>query len=251
MHPGVAADVAGILASLANLTVLSADHAIIRVVDRLYSLPRTGKAVRIDNWCLPLSKQSLADHLLALGKLADLFWDAAPAQCDPRSLAVMIAFHDLAEVLVGDVPDFTTADLAGAHFRTAEDKAEQERWANRRVLEALPADLRSEAEQALTLLADTTNEQTRFFHMLDKIEPIVAVWRYINHHRETLDINVFLEAMSDFFTNPKVIGTCINEETRELITQLQSTDAARAYFLGNKAPSMLGAILTEPMHYIE
>ncbi|MEK9155612.1 MAG: HD domain-containing protein, partial [Patescibacteria group bacterium] len=161
------------------------------------------------------------------------------------------AFHDLAEVLVGDVPDFTTADLAGTHFRTAEEKSIQEQWANQRVLEALPDGLRLEAERALRILADISNEQTRFFHMLDKIEPIISVWRYISHHRETLDINAFLEAMSDFFTNPKVIGTCVNEEIRGLITHLQSKEAAQKFFINDQASDRLHALLAQPMIMIQ
>lgn len=169
------------------------------VLDSFKKIPRTGKAVRIDQHGLNLPKQTLFDHINSLARLSDCLMEAFDLQLDREKVARMAVFHDLAEVICGDVPDFTASSLAGQHFKTAEEKHLSEQQANLVIAEKMPADLKFIFWESIEEVEAQATVESRFFKMLDKMEPITAVWRYIKQFRAVINIEDFMKAMADFF----------------------------------------------------
>jgi len=71
---------------------------------------------------------------------------------------------------------------------------------------------------------------------LDKIDPIIAVWRYVSYCRNIpgLSIDEFISRMRHFFENPRVrvaVSKAISgSRVVDLVDQLQSRENARAYY---------------------
>ncbi|MDD2487383.1 MAG: HD domain-containing protein [Candidatus Gracilibacteria bacterium] len=198
-------------------------------------MPRTGKAVRIDKYDLNLEKQSIYCHVMTLAFLSDSILELFDYDFDKKSLANICAFHDLSEVIIGDVPDFTPKELAGNTYLDRSMKKEMENKANRLIMENLPNDLKIDFENTISMLEDNETDEyidiMNFFGMLDKMEPIISVWRYINFHKSQIEIERFLDAMTDFFTNPKVLKCSINKDFDILIGFLQNKENAREYYI--------------------
>lgn len=250
-----------ILENLSGTTISVPDISTFSLVERLQSIPRTGKAVRIDRFGLNLPKQSLVDHIKTLAIMADVFKSALDMDLDSGLLARMAAFHDLAETITGDTPDFTSKELAAGHYMDAEDKRLEEKNANATIADCLTGPLKSDFLEVLDCLEDAGSQEARFFIMLDKLEPIISVWRYINQFRKTIDIENFLEAMTDFFTNPKVGKACLTQDVVLLASFLQDKKMARKYYeVGPTihmflqpnvfAPEVLQGIFEQPMECI-
>jgi hypothetical protein len=92
-------------------------------------------------------------------------------------------------------------------------------------------------EAVRAFLDDRTYPLTIFFKLLDKIDPIVAVWRYLHEYRNRLGRGPeeFLRRMKDFFDNPDV-ASYVNankfcERTQELVATLQNARLAAQYYL--------------------
>ncbi|MBI5654272.1 HD domain-containing protein [Candidatus Uhrbacteria bacterium] len=218
-----------IMGTLSQTEVRFSSIEAVPLLGKIQSLPRTGKAVRIDKYHLNVPKQSLLDHIRTLSVLADVFKSALNADVDSNLLAKMAAFHDLAEALTGDVPDFTDKGLAADNHMTVEEKISQEKVANSLIAESLSGSLKDDFVSTLECLDDHNLYETKFFIMLDKVEPIISVWRYLNQFRGQMDIEHFLEAMTDFFVNPKVIKTCLTQDVVRLVSFLQDKKMAKKY----------------------
>jgi len=229
---------------------------------RLEQIPRSGKAVRIERFSLGLPKQSLRDHVTTIGHMGELFATSLAVRVDPRLIAEMVTFHDLAEVIMGDAPAFTAPELAGLTHRTKQDKAIAERAANAQIIAVLAEPLRSRFIEVINLLDLGESDEAKFFYMLDKHEPIISIWRYLSLFSDRINIDQFIEAMADFFDNPNVVSTGINEDTHKLAQFLQSKDMARRYYIEGPTvlrelqpspfkPEQLQALLSLQMHCIE
>lgn len=210
------------------------------LLDRLNELPRSGKAVRIERYQLGLPVQSVSDHIRMLGVLGETLQGLSQAPFAASQFAELAVFHDLAETLIGDVPHFTSAELAGHTHRTEQEKVEAEHMANSALAKVLPSSLRNRFGHALTLLEDGSSPEAQFFHMLDKFEPIISVWRYLQQFRERIDIATFLEAMHDFFTNPNVVPTAVHPDMTVLGRFLQSPEQAANYHRLGQAALVIG-----------
>ncbi len=224
------------------------------VLEALKRTPRTGKACRIDAYKLGLPKRSLFDHLPSMAVQADVFKKYANATISDDLLADLIAFHDWHELLIGDVPEFTPKELAGNLYMSAEDKKKRQEDADKLVLQSLSGGIK---EQYLALDKLFHNPDS-FFLMADKTDPIIAVWRYIYLFKDKIDIEKFLDAMTHFFTNPKVAQTCISEQIASFIRFLQNKDNARAFFSkgfdvfkdSKISLADITIMLQRPMHFI-
>lgn len=219
-----------ILKGLSSIEICVSGSQMFNLYEKIRLLPRTGKAVRIDHYNLGLPKQSLADHILTLSVLADTFKSVLCSDVDSRVIGEMAAFHDLAETIIGDVPDFTDKRLAGSNHMEADEKSRKEKWANDMLAGQLPGILRNDFTETMKRLGDTGSPEARFFMMLDKCEPIISVWRYIHIFHAKIEIEKFLEAMDDFFVNPKVKLSVISKDVERLITFLQDKDRAGRYY---------------------
>jgi hypothetical protein len=65
------------------------------------------------------------------------------------------------------------------------------------------------------------------FNFIDRVDPIINIWIYINLFRSEIDIDKFLVAMDDFFLNPKVVGFSLDDETEFLVRFLQNKEFAK------------------------
>jgi 5'-deoxynucleotidase YfbR-like HD superfamily hydrolase len=214
---------------LSFINIKTAD-GIINVIDEFKKIPRSGKSVRIDKYNIKLPKQSLLDHVFQTALIADLITVKLNIQVNKQTLAYMIACHDLPEVVTGDIPNFTEDSLS--FQKNNGDLKKEEKETAKLITQQLLGKLKENIEFAFDNLDGSTFE-SKIFNLSDKIEPIVSVWRYLFFYKNQIELDVYLEAMNDFFVNPKVINFSINEETLQLINCLQSKEKAEAYFNDN------------------
>lgn len=217
------------LQELESVTVLIGGKKI-RLVEALRNLPRSGKAYRIDYFHLDLPKRSLYDHILSLGFQADVVLTAAEQASFGQDLIDAITFHDLCEVFVGDDPDYTPATFGRKSFSSLEDKLKAESAANGKLSQQLPKIVQGPWKHVIGQLDDRGSMFFKLFHMIDKTDPIIAIWRYLRYFQGRLKIGKFLEAMDDFFTNPAVRAVCIDQRFLKIIKTLQDSDAAKRYY---------------------
>ena len=200
------------------------------LVAKLALTPRSGKSLRIARAGLALPTRSVLDHILSLAVFADVLAGMGIAPPNRRALAYCIVFHDLAEALTGDTPEFTTLpEPLQKNARLAESRA------HRTLARILPGDLSPAYNRTLALLRAPSRTRS-YFEMIDKADPILAVWRYLDSVRSCLDAELFLEAMHDFFANPRPQQLCVCPEVVELLRYLQNPHNAAAYPIRGKPP---------------
>jgi 5'-deoxynucleotidase YfbR-like HD superfamily hydrolase len=195
----------------------------------LKNTPRTGKLVRIKRYKLKVPCRSIYDHLISLAFNADLIFETLGIETDPKVFSSMILYHDLAESIMGDIPDFTVKKLAGKFYKKSTDKDMEEKLANQLIKNCFPLKIRKEFSTTLKLL-DKETKIAKLFWFIDKTDPIIAIWRYIYMYKEEIDLEVFLMAMTDFFKNPRVLDFSLNKKTDTLIKFLQNKQSAKNYY---------------------
>jgi len=220
-----------LLASL-NGVEFEIDSKKVKILDDLKSMPRSGKFLRINEYNLPIPVQSIYDHLLQLA----VSYDVLAEELDlliigKKQMAELIASHDLTELIIGDIPDYTNK---GKQFKGVDGNIKvQNKVAQAIITNALSSPLKDKYKQALSLISQTETELSKTFFFIDKSEPIIAVWMYIHLFRDKIDINVFLKAMTDFFVNPVEKKYSINDKTKEFINFFQNKENAKKYFDNN------------------
>src|SRR4029453_2526834 len=149
-------------------------------------------------------------------------------------LARIIAYHDVCEVIIGDIPQYTRLNRSKrnrarvtAEIRLSQlQDGEPEKITNQFIAMFLQD---SERHSLLTTMQvmDSDSPIRRFAYSLDKLDPIVAVWRYIHHFRREpcFQIGAFIDLIRHFFENPRVsrviAANVANERMSELVNQLQ------------------------------
>lgn len=202
----------------------------INLIQELKKIPRTGKSTRIDKYSLKLPKRSLYDHLISLSIQGDIFLKYTKQAIDKKVVAKCIAYHELPETIAGDVSDFTTKEIAGALYKTEEQKIKDETEAEKIIEEQLTGEIKEEFISTIRTIHEAKSQNYKFFKQTDKTDPIIGVWRYIHLFRKQIEIDKFLEAMTDFFTNPKVKDHCVDTEIEKLREYLQNKENAKKYF---------------------
>jgi hypothetical protein len=99
-----------LLNDLRNERIRIRDLCEIDIIQHLEDMPRTGKLIRFRRHGFDLPVRSIFDHLLSVAHTADhLLATIDHGISDNRrpDLAAAIAYHDLGEVLLGDVPSHT------------------------------------------------------------------------------------------------------------------------------------------------
>jgi 5'-deoxynucleotidase YfbR-like HD superfamily hydrolase len=245
--PTVLEGVIGFLRDLESAEIPLPTLGRLRVVDALRALPRSGKLIRLESMTPKVEIRSLYDHVLSVGHSADVLLPLLRprlADSDLLELARVIAYHDVCEVVLGDVPQYTKLSPArrqrarvSAQIKLSEfPNGEPERIANAFIALFLEHSER-DSLRATQRLIDGTSEVKRFFYALDKVDPIVGTWRYLHHYRQTAGFNVdeFLDRMRHFFENPRVATAVLKnvDDARlaRLVRELQTPALARAYFL--------------------
>lgn len=242
--------VVGMLEDLEDEAIILPNAGRIFIVKTLKRLPRSGKHLRlgrqrqVDGSSVP--SRSLYDHVLSLGHSADVLYshiDHELVGADVGDLARCIAYHELNEVLLGDIPSFTNLNStrrqksriqSEQRLRSVDPKM-REYFAHKFIWMFLDVKHRASLDRFINLSEDKDLPAYRFFQVLDKMDPIIGVWRYLHIFRGRLDQNgeKFLRAMSDFFTNPdpsQIVKTYGNEKLLTLLSFLQDIRNARSFY---------------------
>jgi len=194
---------------------------------------RSGKLVRIEKYLLKLPTQSIYSHLLLMANNGDFLKICLEKDLNKKQLLLVsrsIAFHDLSESIIGDVPMFTKKNLAGSLFKSAKQKAEEEKLANAIIANSLPPKIKKHFIKTIDFLENENSLARDFFIFLDKSEPIIAIWKYIHFYKDQIRIKRFLTAMEDFFNEKNVLPYCFNAETRKIANFLQNKNNAYQYY---------------------
>jgi 5'-deoxynucleotidase YfbR-like HD superfamily hydrolase len=227
-------------------------HPPIRIVSRLKQLRRSGKLVRLESMRPKIPIRSVYDHILSVAHSADCLFDVVEHGLRPEQandLARFIAFHELNEVLLGDIPSFTrtneskreSAEIRSANRLAAFERFEREKRANDFI--SLYLD-RREAEilrEVSARMRDASDEVARFANVLDRLDPMVAIWRYLHYHRDRLqkDGDMFVHRLRDFFKNlqvrQEIARNSRDKRVADTFLALQDQENASSYCRDRKA----------------
>lgn len=192
-------------------------HKRLPIIETLKKIPRSGKQIRLRSFKPNLQIRTIYDHILSIAHVADCLLPHIQhgiRKEDYAELARCIAFHELNEVVLGDIPTYTTLTpakriesriYAEERLRTVEPKIRKQ-ISNDFVWLFLDEKNRKSFQKVNKILADTKSNIYVTFKMLDKIDPIIATWRYLNVYRGKIGDNpkVFNHKMKDFYENPDV-----------------------------------------------
>lgn len=244
-------NVADALDALAHECIIIPFSGSIPIIQTLKRLPRSGKHLRLEGLRLAdgskVPSRSLYDHILSVAHSADCFFDLINHEV-PRSdisdVSRCIAYHELNEIILGDIPAYTdltdkrrhkTRIDAERRLRTVPSH-DRERIANEFLRMFLDDKNREAMDHYLELTKDRTSKVFRFYKALDKIDPIIGVWRYLHFLRGKLDKgpDAFIAKMHDFFDNhePKKIVKMYMSDTKifDLVSMLQVKSRAKRYY---------------------
>jgi len=220
----------------------------IHIVDTLKKIQRSGKLVRLESFSnkLKIKIRSIYDHTLSVAHFADYLLpevNVGITEKEHTELARIIAFHEFNEVILGDIPSYTnlrekqrtsTLNHAERTLRLVDPK-EREYIANKFIWMFLSEKQKLSLDAVLSHLSQTQSCLTIFFKILDKIDPIISVWRYLNYYRGKIEnIDEFLKRLKDFFEYPDVktsiINTQFNDYLSEFVKVLQNRNYAKQYY---------------------
>ncbi|EKE29295.1 MAG: hypothetical protein ACD_2C00193G0016 [uncultured bacterium (gcode 4)] len=213
-----------------NAYLILHDWNELRLIDELKKIPRAGKHLRLDKNEIKLPKRSVYDHLLSIWRNADILFEIFDMKLDRNAFMNIIAFHDLAEAIIWDIPYFTTTELAGWPLKTKEEKDKEEEKVNSLILDSFDWSLKEDFRFfLLEWMSPDKSPELKLFNYLDRLDPIMNIWIYINMFRDEIDITHFLNAMDDFFINPNVIKFAFNSETEDLVRFFQNKEHALSF----------------------
>ncbi|MBL7823679.1 MAG: HD domain-containing protein [Saprospiraceae bacterium] len=191
------------------------------VLNQLKEIPRTGKLIRLSKFDEPIRIRTIYDHIISLAITADILLKELinPIKdSDIIDLAKCIVYHDLCEVILGDIPAYTNLPTNG----------NKERLAVERLLRRLDSKtLKQTSNDFLAMFLEDREKSnlnytyniiygsqdnisklniSKFFNLIDKIDPIISVWRYIDFYRKNSNfaITKFTLLLRDFFENHHV-----------------------------------------------
>lgn len=217
----------------------------LNIIGSLKSLPRSGKLIRLKGVIPALPIRSIYDHILSVAHSADCFLQTAEYKIhgrDRAELARIIAYHDITEVILGDIPQYTKLDERKRNSARVSAEILLSKRPNgvpeRITGEFIALFLHETERQSLLAAMEAMSANTvvaNFAYTLDKIDPIIGVWRYIHHFRNSRAFNIddYIERMRNFFENPrimKIVNQIKDSRMADIIAQLQNRVNAREYF---------------------
>ena len=207
---GVLAHVQEILDDLDNESISLPVHRRLPIIGTLKKIPRSGKRVRLVKFQPALKLRSIFDHILSLAHISDCLLphiEHKMRSAEIGDLSLCIAYHELNEVVLGDIPSYTSLDNDRRNMIRvyAEERLrnvapdEREEIANRFIWMFLSEKHRQALTATMAIFKDKGSKVFSLFRALDKMDPIVAVWRYLHHYRGKLGENpsVFNSRMKD------------------------------------------------------
>jgi 5'-deoxynucleotidase YfbR-like HD superfamily hydrolase len=234
-----------ILSELEDQKIMLPNSAPIYIVETLKKIKRSGKLARLSNFNNnpEIKIRSIYDHTLSVAHLADCLLPVVKNGVNNKKyaeLARIIAFHEFNETILGDIPSYSdltekrrnsTANPAEQLLRTVPPE-ERERIANDFIKMFLTEKHKLAFELVLTNLSQKQSNLTMFFTTIDKVDAIIAIWRYLHHYRGKIrDIDSFLRKVRDFFEYPDLQKYAQYDDIiSELISVLQDRDYAKKYY---------------------
>jgi hypothetical protein len=146
---------------------------------------------------------------------------------------------------LGDIPSYTKLN---SHSRQAArilaqprlkdvPKRERERITHEFIALFLDSRERDLINTMLEIFSDETNPVFQLFYALDKLDPIIATWRYLHTYRGKLDRDAadFLQRMKNFFEYPDVpkiaAGYTRDTALTDLVSALRNEQLAADYYI--------------------
>ena len=243
----------------------------IPLVGTLKRLPRSGKHLRIGDLKLTdgrkLPSRSLYDHVLSVAYSSDLLFDFVSHGLnvdDKIDVARCIAMHELNEILLGDIPTFTRLNDRRRHKTRIEAEQtlatvpprEREIISHRFIWMFLSPKNREVMECYFDLSKGEKSKIFRYFKLMDKIDPIIGIWRYLHVFRGKFHDggDLFISRMNDFFTNPdprrRVRDYGGDQRLLELLSFLQNQGNAQAYCKSMEAITEMSGLFSIPSQKI-
>ena len=222
-------------------------HKRMPIVDTLRQIPRSGKKVRLEHFRPKVCPRTIYDHLLSLAHVADCLFahiDTGVHENEYGDIALCIAYHEINEIFLGDIPTYTSLSnnkrnsariFAEERLRTVLPQ-ERERISYEFIRMFLSDKHRYALDAVKRILSDPKNRTCVTFKMLDKIDPIIATWRYLHHYRGKIGNTPksFNSAMKDFFENPDVKSYLrankVDSRLIDLVLKLQDRRKAWDYY---------------------
>lgn len=218
----------------------------LKITKSLKQLPRSGKLLRLESMEPRLPIRSIFNHIISVAHTSDVllpFVEHSFTGVELTELARVIAYHELCEVVIGDIPQYTTLNRTKRRRAKVEAQARLSRLPNgypeKVVNEFISMYLdESERESILKMMEHQSENGPvwRVAYAFDKLDPIIATWRYLDHFRskEGFKSQDYLARMRHFFENPNVrkvfLDTLEVEPLVPLVDHLQDPIKARRYY---------------------
>ena len=218
----------------------------LKIIESLSKIPRSGKYLRLRKFKPALEIRSIYDHMHSVAHVADQILpciDHGLKDHEFAEFARIVAFHELNEIILGDIPTYT--ELSNRKRRTyrlyAENRlrtvspSERERISNDLIWLFLSGKQRKSMEKVNSHMK-TKSKVFILFKCFDRIDPIIATWRYLHVYRGKLGkcAGTFLREMKDFFENPDVRSFIkdnkVDTKLYKLATSLQTRKNAVGYY---------------------
>lgn len=249
-----------LLADLTSAVIPLPHLTTINLLESLKRIPRSGKKIRLDTYSPRVEIRSIYDHIISIAHTADcliteFYYELSYK--DSISLARCIVYHDMCEIFLGDIPNFTQlsdikrsrASILGEVKLSRFSQEDRDLTANNFI--KLFLDEREQVSMnSYQNLIEEKNDLTKLFHFLDQVNPIIGVWRYLHYYRGSLgDAKRFVSTLKDFFIYERPTEVA-KDFTRDLLilnmhATLRDPKAAIAYYERNpiqKRLTRLGAI---------
>lgn len=227
-------------------TVIPLPHlTTINILKSLKKIPRSGKIIRLATFHPIVDIRSIYDHILSVAHTADWLIPQLNIELsneDELNLARCIVYHDICEIFLGDIPRFTSlTDLkrSRASILAEERLKRYSREYRDNITNTFINLFLEEKEQASMQtyqeIAYHDNDLINLFNFLDKVDPIIGVWRYLHHYRGKLDDGKkFLNRLRDFFVYeaPLNVSKKFSSDYRvhQLVSTLRDREKARMYY---------------------
>ncbi|PCI52519.1 MAG: hypothetical protein COB36_14885 [Alphaproteobacteria bacterium] len=236
-----------IIEELKSETISFPAYKKLKIVESLSKIPRSGKFVRLKNFKPSLEIRNVYDHIHSVAHIADTILPCIEhglKNYEFAELARVVAFHELNEVILGDIPTYTELSNRKRNSSRifAEDRLrtvtpyKRERIANDLIWMFLSEKHRKSMGKVTSHLRDKNSKVRLIFKCFDKIDPIIATWRYLHVYRTKLgeDAAKFVHVMKDFFENPDVLSFLsenkLDTKLYDLVAALQTRNNALEYY---------------------
>jgi 5'-deoxynucleotidase YfbR-like HD superfamily hydrolase len=219
----------------------------IDIIKTLKQIPRTGKLLRLYDFSMKIPIRSIYDHTLSVAHSADCLLPLIcpkEYQLSASEIARLITYHDICEIVLGDIPQYTKlnrnkrkkGNITAQMLLSQYDNGYPEEITNYFISLFLDGSEKRSMLSMVRMKKENSN-LWKIVYVLDKIDPIIAVWRYIFLYRENRQFNIdeYLDKMKHFFENPNVkeviVNNLNNANLLSLIEYLQNRAQAKHYYV--------------------